>query len=94
MVDDKKYKIMQLSIEERKIEMLEQESKITMEKLEAEKQDHLNIEKEHLNVEKECMEFKLDILCLRMPMPMVLINTRTKFLKVNHKFLFQQGVFL
>ena len=69
MVNDKKYKIMQLSIEERKIEMLEQESKITMEKLEAEKQDHLNIEKEHLNVEKECMEFKLDILCLRMPMP-------------------------
>jgi len=35
MVDDKKYKIMQLSIEERKIEM--QEPTITMEKLEAEK---------------------------------------------------------
>jgi len=36
MVADKKYKIMQLSIEERKLEMLAQESTIKMKKLKAE----------------------------------------------------------
>jgi len=47
MMDDKKYKIMQLGIEERKLELLEQESTIKKEKLKAE------VEWESVNVEKE-----------------------------------------
>jgi len=35
MIDDKQYKIMQFGIEERKLELLEQESTIKMEKLKA-----------------------------------------------------------
>jgi len=45
---------MQLSIDERKMEMLDHESTMKMEKLRAKtKQEHLNVEKEHLYVEKE-----------------------------------------
>jgi len=47
MIDDKKYTIMQLGIEERKLKLLEQSSTIKMEKLKAEAdQEHLNVEKE------------------------------------------------
>jgi len=45
ILDDKKFKIMQLSIEERKIEIIEQESTIKMEKLKAETEwECLNVE--------------------------------------------------
>ena len=47
MIDDKKYTIMQLGIEERKLKLLEQESTIKMENLKAEAdQEHLNVDKE------------------------------------------------
>jgi len=47
MVDENNHKIMQLGIEERKLELLEQESTIKMEKLKAEpEQERLNFEKE------------------------------------------------
>ena len=65
LADDKHYKIMQLSIEERKfqaklereeqkIDMLEQELTIKMEKLKAEmEREWLNVDKEQLHFEKE-----------------------------------------
>ena len=56
MIDDKQYKIMQFEIEERKLELLEQESTFKIEKLKAE------AEWEHLNVQKEQMKFKVDLL--------------------------------
>jgi len=56
MIDDKQYKIMQFGIEERKLELLEQESTFKIEKLKAE------AEWEHLNVQKEQMKFKVDLL--------------------------------
>ena len=54
MIDE--YKIMQFGIEERKLELLEQESTFKIEKLKAE------AEWEHLNVQKEQMKFKVDLL--------------------------------
>jgi len=46
MLKNNKYQIMQFGIEERKLELLEQESTIKMEKLKAEPAcEHLNVEK-------------------------------------------------
>jgi hypothetical protein len=56
IINEKQYKIMQFGIEERMLELLEQESTINMEtrKVEA--------ELECLNVENEHMKFKVDLL--------------------------------
>jgi len=56
MTYDKQYKIMQFGIEESKLELLEQESTIKMEKLRAE------ASQEHLNIEKTRLKFKVDLL--------------------------------
>jgi len=50
---------MQFGIEERKLELLEQESTNKMEKLRAE------AAREHLNVEKEWLQLKVDLLWQR-----------------------------
>ena len=67
IADNKCYKVMQLSIEERKfkrkIGMLEQELTIKIEKLKAEtEQEQLNVDKEHLSFEKERLKFEADVL--------------------------------
>jgi len=56
MVKNDKYQIMQFGIEERKLESLEQELTIKLEKLKAEAAH------EHLNVAKERLQLKVDIL--------------------------------
>ena len=56
MLKNDKYQIMQFGIEERKLELLEQELTIKMEKLKAE------AARKHLNVEKEQLQLKLDLL--------------------------------
>ena len=56
MVKDDKYQIMQFGIEERKLELLEQELTIKLEKLKAEAAH------KHLNVVKEHLQLKVDIL--------------------------------
>jgi len=72
--EEKHYKIMQLSIEERKFKaesereerkmgMLEQEVTMMMEKLKVEtKRKQLNVDKEWLSFEKEQLKFKVDVL--------------------------------
>jgi len=56
MLKNDKYQIMQFGIEERKLELLEQELTIKMEKLKAE------AAREHLNVQKERLQLKVDLL--------------------------------
>jgi len=58
-IDNKQYQIMQFGIEERKLELLEQESTIKMEKLRAEAAC------KRLNVEKERLQLKVDLLWQR-----------------------------
>jgi len=51
MLKNDKYQIMQFGIEERKLDLLEQESTIKMEKLKSEAgRKHLNVEKEQLQL--------------------------------------------
>ena len=56
MLKNDKYQIMQFGIEERKLELLEQELTIKMEKLKAE------AAREHLHVQKERLQLKVDLL--------------------------------
>ena len=77
LAEDKHYKIMQLSIEERKfkaeseweerkIGMLEQELTMEMEKLKAEtERERLNVDKECLSFEKAQLKCKVDVLWQR-----------------------------
>jgi len=52
--------------EDRKIEMLELELAMKMEKLRAEtERKRLNVDKERLSYEKERLKFKIDVLCQR-----------------------------
>jgi len=57
VLENKQYQIMQFGIEKRKLELLEQELTIKMEKLRA--------AREYLNVEKERLQFKVDLLWQR-----------------------------
>ena len=59
MNNNKRYKDMQCNIEERKLNLLEKESVIKMEKLKAEA-DH-----ECLNLDTACMQFKVELICQR-----------------------------
>jgi len=59
MLKNEKDQIMHFGIEERKLELLEQELTIKMEKLKAE------AARKHLNVEKEWLQLKVDLLWQR-----------------------------
>ena len=56
IIENKHYQIIQFGIEERNLELLEQQSTIKIEKLRAESA------REHLNVEKERLQLKVDLL--------------------------------